>query len=82
MGEEKIKVAFFDSKEYDIASFNAADPEEKFEVTFYETRLSKDTVKLADGADVVCVFVKDDVNRKVIETLVKMGVKLIALRCA
>jgi D-lactate dehydrogenase len=82
MGEEKIKVAFFDAKEYDIASFKAADPKEKYEVTFYETRLSKDTVKLAEGADVVCVFVNDDVNKKVIDKLVKMGVKLIALRCA
>ena len=41
-----------------------------------------DTVSLAKGADVVCVFVNDDVGADVIDALCKMGVKLIALRCA
>ena len=37
---------------------------------------------MAEGSDAVCVFVNDDVNAKVIDTLVDMNVKLIALRCA
>ena len=82
MGNRKIKIAFFDAKEYDIASFKNADRSERFNVTFYETRLSLDTVRLAQGADVVCVFVNDDVNHDVIDALVEMKVKLIALRCA
>ena len=79
---EKIKVAFFDAKDYDIASFNKANTDGKAEITFFETRLAEDTVKLAEDYDAVCVFVNDVVNRAVIDGLVAGGVKLVALRCA
>ena len=78
----KIKVAFFDAKEYDRQSFMNSNKDEEFEILYLETRLSEDTCKLADGYDVVCVFVNDDVNSVVIDKLAAMGVKLIALRCA
>lgn len=76
------RIAFFDAKEYDIASFDKANAEGKYEIKYFETRLSEDTVKLAAGYDAVCVFVNDVVNEKVIDTLYKNGVKIIALRCA
>lgn len=79
---EKLKVAFFDAKDYDVDSFNRANGEEKFEFRFFETRLTEDTVKLAEGYDVVCVFVNDVVSSAVIDALVAEGVKLVALRCA
>ena len=78
----KLKVAFFDAKECDIDSFNKANQNEQFDIRFFETRLTEDTVKLADGYDVACVFVNDSVSKNVIDGLVKDGVKLIALRCA
>lgn len=78
----KIKIAFFDAKEYDIQSFDRSNSSSEFEIKYYETRLSEDTVNLADGYDVVCIFVNDVVNRAVIDSLRKYGVKLIALRCA
>lgn len=78
----KTKVAFFDAKEYDIASFNKANENTDVEISYFETRLSEDTVKLSEGFDVVCVFVNDTVSKKVIDGLVANGVKLIALRCA
>lgn len=78
----KTKIAFFDAKEYDIASFEKANESGEFEIKFYETRLSGDTVELAKGYDVVCVFVNDDVGADVIDKLNEYGVKLIALRCA
>ena len=77
-----IRIAFFDAKEYDIASFNAANSGGEFEIKFFETKLSADTVNLASGYDAVCVFVNDDVGREVIDALKGYGVKLIALRCA
>ncbi|MFX6888109.1 2-hydroxyacid dehydrogenase, partial [Acinetobacter baumannii] len=40
------------------------------------------TVSLAAGANAICVFVNDVVNNAVIEQLSKMGVSIIALRCA
>lgn len=77
-----IKIAFFDAKEYDIASFDKANSDGAFEIKYFETRLSEDTVNLAGGSDVVCVFVNDVVNKAVIDSLCENGVKLIALRCA
>ena len=79
---EKIKIAFYDSKDYDKESFVNSNVNDEFEITYLETRLYVDTYKLAEGCDVVCVFVNDDVNSEVIDKLHKMGVKLIALRCA
>lgn len=76
------KIAFFDTKEYDIRSFEKISLYEYFDIKFYETRLSEDTVNLANGYDIVCVFVNDDINRKVLDSLKKYGIKLIALRCA
>ncbi len=38
--------------------------------------------QLANGFDVVCVFVNDNVSAPVIDALAEGGVKLIALRCA
>lgn len=78
----KIKIAFFDAKEYDKQSFINSNENNEFEILYFETRLSEDTCKLAEGCDVVCVFVNDDVNRTVIDNLKQIGVKLIALRCA
>ena len=77
-----MKIAFFDAKEYDRNSFEIANADGKYEIIFYETRLTKDTCRLAEGCDAVCVFVNDDVNRDVIDELVKMNIRLIALRCA
>ncbi len=77
-----MKIAFYDAKDYDKNSFERANTEGKYEIVFYETRLTKDTCRLAEGCDAVCVFVNDDVNREVIDELVKMNVRLIALRCA
>ena len=76
-----MKVAFFDSKTYDIESFSGYEKED-IEFTFFETRLTSDTAALAKGFDAVCVFVNDEVNKTVIDILYKMGIKIIALRCA
>ena len=77
-----LKIAFFDAKEYDRQSFEDANSEGKFDIRFLETRLTPDTYKLAEGCDVVCVFVNDDINSFVIDKLYEMGIRLIALRCA
>ena len=79
---KKIKIAFFDAKDYDKNSFMEANAGDKFEITYYETRLSADTVQLAKGSDVVCVFVNDDINEAVIGELAEMNISLVALRCA
>ena len=77
-----IKVAFYDTKEYDKPSFERYGAMEEMQFRFLETKLNEDTVELARGCDTVCVFVNDTVNAEVIDKLYAMGVKLIALRSA
>ncbi len=77
-----IRVAFFDTKEYDRNSFIQYEKPGEMEFKFLDTKLTKDTAELAKGFDVVCVFVNDTVNNEVIDKLYEGGVKMIALRCA
>ncbi len=74
------KIAFFSTQSYDRRFFENVSEQHQFE--FFETRLKKNTVKLANGFDGVCVFVNDRVNREVLKALSEMDVKLVALRCA
>lgn len=76
------KVAFFDTKEYDVPEFERYGKENNISFKFFETKLTEDTVDLAKGYDAIVVFVNDKLDEKVIEQLVNNGVKLIALRCA
>lgn len=76
-----MKIAMFDTKPYDMDSFEAL-KSENMKIKYFETRLTEDTVSLAKGYDAVIVFVNDDVNKEVVEGLYSVGVKLIALRCA
>ncbi len=77
-----IRVAFFDTKEYDRASFEPYAADGEFSFKFLETKLTEDTAELARGSEVVCVFVNDTVNAAVIDRLYAYGVQMIALRCA
>lgn len=76
-----IKVAMFDAKPYDEQSFEKIRPAE-IEITYFSVKLNKDSVMLAAGKDAVCTFVNDTVDKDVVDDLCKLGVKLIALRCA
>jgi len=77
-----MKVAFFDTKPYDIPGFDRYAVPAGVEMKYFEANLNPDTVSLASGFDAVCVFVNDMVNAEVVEKLHKMGVKVILLRCA
>lgn len=76
-----IKIAVFDAKKYDIASFEE-NKGNLIEYKYFENRLTKDTVALAHGFDAVCVFVNDIIDKFVIDELVSYGMKAIFLRCA
>ncbi len=77
-----MKFAFFDTKPYDIPSFEKYGNENRIEFKFFETKLNRDTASLAEGCDGVCVFVNDTVDAEVIDKLHSLGVKAVALRCA
>lgn len=77
-----VKVAFFDTKEYDKKLFDEYNEKYGYEITYLESRLNSETAPLAKGFDAICIFVNDVVDEKTIKILKECGVKLIALRCA
>ena len=77
-----LKVAFFDTKPYDEASFCEVNQLYGFDIIYFKGHLTMNTVPLTKGVDAVCIFVNDVANAQVIDQLVENGVKLIALRCA
>ncbi len=77
-----MKIAFFEAKPYDLEYFNAANAAFGFEISYFKERLTRETVSLAEGHDVVCVFVNNKVTGEIIDEICKRGVKLIALRSA
>ena len=76
-----MTVALFDTKPYDKESFQTFEAQD-LTFKFFETRLNRDTAELAEGCEVVCLFVNDVADADVIDRLHQMGVKLLALRCA
>jgi D-lactate dehydrogenase len=80
----KKKILVFDSKPYDIDSFNKIKDKysDSLELEFVEFKLGHKTAALAAGYDGVCLFVHDEADDAAIKILKDNDVKLIALRCA
>ncbi len=74
-------VALYSTKPYDRRTFDAAN-HDALQLVYHDVRLGATTARYAEGADVVCVFVNDDVSGDVIDVLADLGVRGIALRCA
>lgn len=77
-----MKIAFYDAKNYDIQSFNEINKGFAYKIKYFESKLNEDTAALCKGYEVVCAFVNDTINDKVIDILEAQGVGLIAMRCA
>lgn len=77
-----MKIALFSTKSYDKEYFERYRPSNGFDVRYFDAALNEDTVDLAKGADAVCVFVNDHINRKVLTSLKNNNTGLVALRCA
>lgn len=77
-----MKIAFFDTKPYDIPAFDKYAISAGVTIKYFEPNLNMDTVSLAEGFDAVCVFVNDVVSADVVQKLYGCGVKAILLRCA
>ena len=75
------KVVFYDTKPYDITSFEKVE-HDNISYKFLESKLSADTVPLAKGADAVCAFVNDKIDKEVIDGLYELGIRVILMRCA
>lgn len=77
-----MKIALFDVKPYDREFFERWNKKYNASITYFEERLSVNNAVLTKYYDVVCVFVNDDVNEKVLSILSKNGIRLLALRSA
>lgn len=84
------RIAFFGTKKYDQETFDAINnsvdasnqPLFGFEIKYYKAHPTMDNILLVQGATVVCCFVNDPLTADIIAEMGRLGVKLIALRCA
>lgn len=79
---DKLRIAFFDTKPYDKIFFEELNKQYDFDITFFESKLRPQTAALTENFDAVCAFVNDEINEKVIEILAKNKIRMIAMRCA
>lgn len=77
-----LDIAFYDTKPNDRKYFKPGDKSSPVQLRFHEFRLTAETASTVDGAQGVCVFVNDRVDRVCLEALEKLGVRIVALRCA
>jgi len=75
-------VAFYDTKPYDRQYMTAADGAADLALVFHEFRLSAETAAVSRGAQAICAFVNDILDRPCLTALAEMGVRHVAMRCA
>jgi D-lactate dehydrogenase len=77
-----MRVAVFSTKSYDRLFLSRANEAPEHDLTFFEARLTPETVSLGLGFEAICAFVNDQLRRDVLEPLAASGTRLIALRSA
>ncbi|MFV8466781.1 2-hydroxyacid dehydrogenase [Flavobacterium sp. LB1P62] len=77
-----MKIAVFSTKPYDREYLDKFNNESKHELIYFEAPLNAETTNLAIGFEGVCIFVNDKIDKKTINQLSHIGIKLIDLRCA
>jgi D-lactate dehydrogenase len=77
-----MKIAFFDTHGFEKKFYLNSNQNFKHEITFFDVRLTQQTVNLAFNYPCVCAFVNDTLNEFVLKSLSQNGTKLIALRSA
>lgn len=80
-----LNVAFFDAKPYDTDIFQERiklAQKAAVNLCCHTIALNEESAALAKGSKVVCLFVNDQCNERIVEKLASYGVELIAMRCA
>lgn len=77
-----MKIAVYSTKQYDRKYLEIANKDFGFDLKYFDFKLDSSTIKTAEGYDAVCIFVNDDADKAVMEGLARLGVKILALRCA
>lgn len=79
---KKVKVLFYDMKDYDIDSFETYGKNYNFQMKFLKVKLTEETAYLSKGYDVVSAFTNDNINKATIDILAENKIRLLAMRCA
>lgn len=77
-----MRIAFFSTKPYDRIWFEPMGRDYGYDMHFIELPFTEETVYLAKGHDMVCIFVNDFVSAGMIDQLCEMGVRALLLRSA
>jgi len=77
-----MQTVVFDTKPYDREPLQRASAGLDIEWRFMDWRLSTETTASARGAQAVCTFVNDRMDRPCLQALADLGVQHVALRCA
>lgn len=77
-----MRALLFSSQHYDQESFTRAADASALELHYQPARLTQDTAALAQGFEVVCAFINDELDAQVLQRLAAGGTRLIALRSA
>lgn len=75
------RVDVYDTKPYDREQLQQASRDAHIHWRFWDFRLTAETASSARGAQAVCAFVNDQLDRPCLEILAELGVQLVALRC-
>ncbi len=77
-----MKIAVFDTRNYDRQALEVANAHYGHDITYFEPRLTSQTAALAAGYPAVCPFVNDRVDAAALEGLRAGGTTLLTLRSA
>lgn len=77
-----MKIAFFNTKQYDQEYFDRANSDGAHQIRYFSTRLNIESTSLITDEKVVCAFINDSLDAEVLKSLKQKGVELIALRSA
>jgi D-lactate dehydrogenase len=76
-----MKVAVFNTRNYDRQFLDGANAKGNHELIYFETALEPKTAMLADGCPAICAFVNDDLGAETLKLLAAQGTRFVALRC-
>ena len=77
-----MKIAFFNTKDYDRQFFNAANKVFQHDIHYLAPHLNRESTALIQDENVVCAFINDSLNAEVLHALKRKGIVLVALRSA
>lgn len=77
-----MKIAIFSAKDYDKNFLKEANQRYRYKFTYFETKLTKETVALAKNFEIVSGFVTDSFDSEVLSALAGNGTRFITLRSA